>query len=157
MAKQVQNDSEEQASSSLQRLDKWLWFARVAKTRTISAGLVMNGKVRVNRIRIVKPAHTVRCGDVITVSVGGGVRVLRIIAGGLRRGPASEAALLYEEIVPLSASKAVSPRPSDGDDAASEVPPSGMDQAGPVMEAGRGRPTKKDRRLLDRLRQSDDE
>lgn len=137
-----------------QRLDKWLWFARVVKTRTLAAGLVANGRVRINRERITKPAQTVRPGDVVTVSVPGGVRVLKIVAGGVRRGPASEAATLYEEIVPLrSATHAkLSDGGQQGEGDATVAAP-----GGPVSAAGSGRPTKKDRRLLDRLRQRNEE
>ena len=64
--------------ASGQRLDKWLWFARVIKSRTLATGLVTDGKVRVNRQRVDKPSLTVRPGDVITVTVRGAVRVLKV-------------------------------------------------------------------------------
>lgn len=156
MARQVRKSGDEVASSEGQRLDKWLWFARVVKTRTLAAGLVANGRVRINRERITKPAQTVRPGDVVTVSVPGGVRVLKIVAGGTRRGPASEAAKLYEEIVPLrSASQAKAP--DDGQQGVDGKTIAAPGQGVPVSEAGSGRPTKKDRRLLDRLRQRNEE
>jgi ribosome-associated heat shock protein Hsp15 len=82
-------------NAPVQRLDKWLWFSRVLKSRTQAAQLVAEGKVRVNRVRITKPSHSVRAGDVITVAVRGRVLVVRILAPGARRGPASEARLLY--------------------------------------------------------------
>lgn len=153
MARPVQKTDNQTADvNAAQRLDKWLWFARVAKTRTLAASLVTNGRVRINRERVVKPSQTVRLGDVVTVSVPGGVRVLKISAPGVRRGPATEAATLYEEIVPLRPSQrsqsesaaAGNPGPADAGD--------GPGQGGPVSEAGSGRPTKKDRRVLDRLR-----
>lgn len=157
MAKQALKVIEEKAPAEGQRLDKWLWFARVAKTRTVAAGMVINGKVRVNRVRIIKPAQVVRRGDVITVSVGGGVRVLKIIEGGVRRGPASEAALLYEEIVPLAASRPpISSLSEDGDLLASKSADVTPQHAEIAVEQGQGRPTKKERRLLDRLRKPDD-
>lgn len=144
-------------SSDAQRLDKWLWFARVAKTRTLAAGLVAGGKVRVNRVRTTKAAQAVKLGDVITVSVARGVRVLRVVAGGTRRGPAAEAALLFEEIVPLQTTKPAVPEASSGigsdGPAKADLPEEHVGlSGGPETVAGSGRPTKRDRRLLDRLR-----
>lgn len=146
-----------------QRLDKWLWFARVAKTRTLAAGLVADGRVRVNRQRVTKPAQVVRVGDVITVSVARGVRVLRIEAAGARRGPPSEAQALYEEIVPLPGSGRSGAGPAPDAAKASvpvAAPPEGEDAevAVPVpLPVGRGRPTKRERRMLDRLKARFDE
>lgn len=81
-----------------QRLDKWLWHARLVKTRSLAARLVAEGRVRVNRIRAEKPAANVKPGDVLTLSVGENVKVLRILGMGERRGPATEARQLYEDI-----------------------------------------------------------
>jgi ribosome-associated heat shock protein Hsp15 len=78
-----------------QRLDKWLWFARVIKSRTSAAQLIESGKVRVNRVRVVKPSHALREGDVLTIASRGQVRVLQVQALGERRGPPQEARLLY--------------------------------------------------------------
>jgi ribosome-associated heat shock protein Hsp15 len=78
-----------------QRLDRWLWFARIVKSRTSAAQLVANGKVRVNRMRVVKPSHPLREGDVLTIALRGEVRVLEVLAMGVRRGPPPEARLLY--------------------------------------------------------------
>ncbi len=86
--------------TATQRLDKWLWFARFARTRSLAARLVEDGKVRVNREKILKPAQSVRPGDVITAAIGGRVRVVRIAAPGARRGPAEEARTLYEDLTP---------------------------------------------------------
>jgi ribosome-associated heat shock protein Hsp15 len=83
-----------------QRLDKWLWHARIIKTRSLAAQLVSNGKFRVNREKIAKPAHTVKHGDVITTSLFGKVRVLQVTGFADRRGPASEAQTLYDDITP---------------------------------------------------------
>ncbi len=158
MARQAQKSVDTPAVAEGQRLDKWLWFARVAKTRTLAAGLVSDGRVRVNRIRTTKPAQTVRAGDVITVSVHAGVRVLEILAGGKRRGPASEAAELYNEIVPLQSSRpAGSGASKPAGDSATPGEDLGPGQGAPVSEAGSGRPTKKDRRVLDRLRSRNDD
>jgi ribosome-associated heat shock protein Hsp15 len=81
-----------------QRLDKWLWFARVAKSRTSAAQLVHDGKVRVNRVRVGKSSHSVRPGDVLTIAARGQVHVLRILAVGLRRGPPAAARSLYDAL-----------------------------------------------------------
>lgn len=81
-----------------QRLDKWLWFARVVKTRTLAAKLILDGHVRVNAQRIETPAKAVGPGDVLTIALEGSVAVLRIVGIGARRGPFSEARLLYEDL-----------------------------------------------------------
>jgi ribosome-associated heat shock protein Hsp15 len=83
-------------NAPVQRLDKWLWFSRVLKSRTLAAQLIAEGKVRVNRVRITKPSQSVRAGDILTLAVRGRVLVVRILATGERRGPASEARQLYE-------------------------------------------------------------
>lgn len=80
-----------------QRLDKWLWFARVVKTREAAAGLVQAGHVRLNRAKVVKPAHDVKPGDVLTIVLHGRVRVLHVTGMALRRGSADAARLLYHE------------------------------------------------------------
>jgi ribosome-associated heat shock protein Hsp15 len=87
------------AGSEVQRLDKWLWFVRVAKSRTLAAALVADGKVRVNRERASKPSQTLRVGDVVTVAVHERVRVLKVLATGARRGPPAEARRLYEDLM----------------------------------------------------------
>jgi len=121
-----------------QRLDKWLWFARFARTRSLAARLVEGGKIRVNREKILKPAHTLKLGDVITAVVGGRVRVVRVALPGQRRGPADEARGLYEDLTPPSETAETTP--------ASPTPSSGR-------AAGSGRPTKRERRQLDAARQ----
>lgn len=110
-----------------QRLDKWLWYARLAKTRTLAQKLSVSGHVRINRDRIDSASHPVKTGDVLTVALAGGVRVLKILATGERRGPATEARLLYEDLSP--------PTP----------------RAVPGQGAGGIRPTKRERRVLDRF------
>jgi ribosome-associated heat shock protein Hsp15 len=82
-----------------QRLDKWLWFARFAKSRSLAAKLIEEGCVRVNRHRAVKPSMAVKSGDVLTITLHGRVRVIEIRAAGERRGPASEAQTLYSEVL----------------------------------------------------------
>ncbi len=81
-----------------QRLDKWLWFARMVKTRALAAAIVSRGQVRLNKVKVVKPAHEVGPGDVITLALRGRVRVLKVLAIAARRGPASEAQTLYEDM-----------------------------------------------------------
>ena len=83
-------------NAPVQRLDKWLWFSRVLKSRTSAARLIAEGKVRVNRVRTMKPSQPVREGDILTLAVRGRVLVVRILAPGERRGPASEGRQLYE-------------------------------------------------------------
>lgn len=82
------------------RLDKWLWHARAARTRTLAAGLVTEGHVRVNAQRTDQPSKPVRAGDVITIALERTVRVLRVVGLGERRGPATEARELYEDLSP---------------------------------------------------------
>ncbi len=80
-----------------QRLDKWLWFARVVKTREDAASLVESGKVRLNGQKTVKPGHGVKRGDVLTIVLNARVRVLHVAGMAERRGPAESARLLYDE------------------------------------------------------------
>jgi ribosome-associated heat shock protein Hsp15 len=83
-----------------QRLDKWLWFARVVRTRTLANRLVDDGHVRVNALRIETPAKPIGPGDVLTISLERQVRVLRVVAIASRRGGAEEAKRLFEELTP---------------------------------------------------------
>jgi ribosome-associated heat shock protein Hsp15 len=83
-----------------QRLDKWLWFARVTRTRSLAARLVMEGHVRLNARRVQTPAKPVVPGDVLTIALDQQVRVLRVVAPGKRRGGFPEASLLFEELTP---------------------------------------------------------
>jgi ribosome-associated heat shock protein Hsp15 len=81
-----------------QRLDKWLWFARFAKTRSAAARLVEAGFVRINGQRADNAAKAVAIGDVLTVALARTTMVVRIAQLGERRGPAPEARLLYAEV-----------------------------------------------------------
>ena len=81
-----------------QRLDKWIWFARVVKTRALAAKLVSEGHVRVNAQRVDAAAKPVGPGDVLTIALDSRILVLRIVAAGTRRGPFSEARLLFEDL-----------------------------------------------------------
>lgn len=131
------------AAAQTQRLDKWLWFARVVKSRSLATAVVAAGKVRVNKVRITKPAQLVKPEDVVTVAVHGQVRVLRVVSAGERRGPPAEASTLFEDLsppVPRSADAGAAP------DAA------GSDPAPPQRAPGVGRPTKRERRALDQFR-----
>ncbi len=141
MAARADEECTDAASAPGQRLDKWLWFARVVKSRTQAAGLVTSGKVRVNRAKVDKPAHGLKLGDVVTVSVGRHVRVLKVIAAGVRRGPTSEAQGLFEELTPAASAPAAGGKLHPG----ASAHPAGR-------EPGAGRPTKRDRRLIDELR-----
>ncbi|MGF6307590.1 ribosome-associated heat shock protein Hsp15 [Bradyrhizobium sp. i1.8.4] len=81
-----------------QRLDKWLWHARVVKARTSAAELVESGHVRINGTREKSPGHAVKAGDVVTVALDNSVRVLKVIGFAERRGDASSARVLYDDL-----------------------------------------------------------
>jgi len=81
-----------------QRLDKWLWHARLVKARTSAAELVPSGHVRINGTREKSPGHAVKAGDVITVALDNSVRVLKVTGFAERRGDASSARVLYEDL-----------------------------------------------------------
>jgi ribosome-associated heat shock protein Hsp15 len=84
-----------------QRLDKWLVYARFVKHRSTAASLIENGDVRVNRVRVAKPSQAVKLEDVITIAVAGKVKVVRVLGEAERRGSASVASQLYQELAPL--------------------------------------------------------
>ncbi|MCD9146209.1 RNA-binding S4 domain-containing protein [Pseudophaeobacter flagellatus] len=114
------------------RVDKWLWYARFFKTRSLAAKQVSAGHLRLNGTKITKTAQSITPGDVLSFPQGRQTRVVEVLAIGNRRGPASEAQALYldktpkQDIVPLN----------------------------PGFE-GKGRPDKKTRRALDLSRQRD--
>jgi ribosome-associated heat shock protein Hsp15 len=89
--------SDPKPAAGRQRLDKWLWFARVVKTREAAAALVENGNVRLNRVKVIKPGHDVKQGDVLTIILNTRVRVLHVEGFAARRGPAGTAEKLYRE------------------------------------------------------------
>ena len=97
-------------AGSTQRIDKWLWFARIVKTRSLAAALVSHGSVRVNRQKVAKPSHPVAPGDVLTLVVRGRVKVLKVLDLSTRRGPAAQARLLYDD---LTAPASDLPEPRD--------------------------------------------
>lgn len=80
------------------RLDRWLCHARVFKTRTLAADRIAEGGIRVNGAPCRKPGHELRVGDVVTAAVPGGVRSLRMVSPGERRGPPAEARMLYANL-----------------------------------------------------------
>jgi ribosome-associated heat shock protein Hsp15 len=111
-----------------QRLDKWLWCARLVKTRTLAAKLIEGGKVRVNGVRALKASHPLRVGDVVTGTAGRRLFVVSVTGAAERRGPAKSVAALYDDLTPAT--------------------PKSPDAA--TIETGHGpRPTKRDRRKLD--------
>jgi len=97
------------------RIDKWLWQARFFKTRGLAAALVAGGHLRLNGAKTAKPGHAVGPGDVLTFPQGGHIRVVRIQACGLRRGPAPEARALYEDLAPDPARTGVPPQAGPAD------------------------------------------
>jgi len=86
------------ATLDRQRIDRWLWHARIVRTRGAAAALAGSGYVRVNGVRIAAPSRAVRTGDVITVALDRTVRVLKVTGFAERRGPAGSAEQLYEEL-----------------------------------------------------------
>ncbi len=114
------------------RVDKWLWAARFFKSRTLAATACAGGKVDING-DAVKPSRLVRPGDLVQVTLPRGRRIVRIVALSERRGSGSEAQQLYEDLTPPPPPKESRP-----------VPPA-------YRPPGAGRPTKRERRRIDRL------
>lgn len=121
------------------RLDKWLWFARFYKTRSLATKSCLSARLRVNAQPISKAHHSIKAGDVLTFPLGPHIRVIKVLALGARRGPAPEARALYEDLDP--------PRPNS--EATGNTPTLAR------RESGSGRPTKSERRATDRLRNVD--
>jgi len=120
------------------RLDKWLWHARFARTRSLAAKLVGEARFRINGNPTDKAHHAVRPGDVLTFPLGPHIRVIKVLSLGLRRGPAPEARTLYEDLEPPQ------PKPT-----VPAEPPLAL------RDDGTGRPTKRERRAIDRLHSED--
>jgi ribosome-associated heat shock protein Hsp15 len=116
-----------------QRIDKWLWHARVVRTRSAAAALATSGHVRLNSQRIDAASRTVRAGDVVTVALDRTVRVLKVSGFAERRGSANDARGIYEDLTPA-------PEPAEPEPA-------------PIAERqpGAGRPTKRERRAIGRF------
>jgi ribosome-associated heat shock protein Hsp15 len=89
---------EDAAPVERQRIEKWLWHARVVRTRESAAALAASGHVRVNSAKVREPAAPVRCGDVVTVALDHGVRVMRVCGFASRRSGAEEARRLFEDL-----------------------------------------------------------
>lgn len=92
-----------------QRIDKWLWCARFFKSRSLAAGACNEGRIRLSGQPVSKAHHAVKPGDVLTFAQGPHIRVVRIAALAVRRGPAVEARSLYEDLAPPTVQKAAEP------------------------------------------------
>ncbi len=123
-----------------QRIDKWLWHARVVRTRSAAAALAVSGHVRVNGQRIDAAGRSVRLGDVVTVALDRTVRVLKVAAFAERRGAAESVHLLVEDLAPISVQAPASPA----------VEPTGL------RPPGTGRPSKRDRRAIAHFKGEDE-
>lgn len=117
-----------------QRLDKWLFFARMIKSRSLAQSYILSGNVRVNGNAVRQSSYLVKLGDRLELSFERSSKILVVLASGERRGPYEEAKLLYDD---------QTPPPAPGD----RMTP--LEQA--MREPGSGRPTKKERRALDRF------
>jgi len=123
-------------TDSTQRIDKWLWYSRQFKTRTLAAKSVTSGRIRINNKRITRTSHMIQVEDIITYVSNQKVRVLMVTGIGTRRGPAVEAVTLYKDLTPvdLPVTKEAKINATSG-----------------KREEGAGRPTKKQRREIDAL------
>ncbi len=114
------------------RLDKWLWYARFFKTRSLAARACAGRRIRINREVVAKSHATVKPGDVLTFPLGPHIRVIEILALGQWRGPAPEAQALYSDLSPPRTVKKKTP-----------------------SEDGSGRPTKAGRRAIMRFKEGE--
>jgi ribosome-associated heat shock protein Hsp15 len=114
------------------RVDKWLWAARFFKSRTLASAACDGGKVDVND-QAVKPSRALRPGDLVRITLPRGKKIVKVAALSDRRGSGAQAALLYEDLTPP-------PPPREG----RFLPPV-------IRAKGLGRPTKRERRLIERL------
>ena len=126
------------APEAVVRLDKWLWCARFFKTRSAASKAISAGRFRLDSQVMTKPHRQALCGQVLTFVQGNQVRVIKVVAIGTRRGPASEAALLFEDLAPVvpAPRKVAKSKPPDFE----------------ARGKGSGRPTKRQRRETDRLK-----
>lgn len=120
-----------------QRIDRWLWHARLVRTRTAAAELAESGRVRLNGRRITASSRPVKIGDVLTVALGGSVKILKVQGLSERRSGAPDAQALYEDLSPPVASH-------EQEHKATAVVA--------VRDPGSGRPTKHERRALEKMR-----
>ncbi len=111
------------------RLDKWLWQARFFKTRSLAAKVITAGHMRVNEVKVSKAAFSVKTGDRLTFLQAQTQRIIVLNGLGVRRGPAREAQMLYTDLTPPPAPK-------------------------PAEIERKGRPTKRDRRAIDKIKRS---
>ncbi len=124
-----------------QRIDKWLWHARIVRTRTLATALANSGKIRLDSRRVTRASQTVRCGNIVIAPQGNHVRCLKITGFAKRRVPAAQSILLYEDLAPVEA------QPKSASDTSKN---SAAIKSG-TRESGSGRPTKRDRRLIEQL------
>ncbi|SDR31299.1 RNA-binding S4 domain-containing protein [Pseudovibrio sp. Tun.PSC04-5.I4] len=115
------------------RIDKWLWYARITKSRTLAKKLAVSGHIRLNQEKIPAAKQIVKPGDILSITMPRRLLILKVLQIGTRRGPAPEAQTLYEDM---------SPPPPPKEEVAQV----------PRREAGAGRPTKKERRQIARIR-----
>jgi len=119
-----------------QRVDRWLWFTRLFKSRSLASKAVADGAVRITRagqtIRTDKPSYALKAGDIVTLRIKGAVRVVEVVSGGVRRGPSSEAQALYKDLSP--------------------APPALSVQTEGIAPHPPARPDKRDRRALRTLK-----
>ena len=120
------------------RIDKWLWYARFFKSRALASRMVSSGRLRINGEHVSKPHRQVMPDQVLVFPQGQIIRTIKVVALATRRGPAAEAQSLYEDLDPPQ------PRMKAKDDLRA------IDFE--VREKGSGRPTKKDRRRSDALK-----
>ena len=123
------------------RIDKWLWYARFFKTRSAASKMLSSGKLRVDGQVINKPHRTVQIGHIYTFPQANTIRIVKVLAYGQRRGPAAEAALLYEDLAPPLKEQA-----GKNDKEQNQA------QSFEVRTTGSGRPTKRDRRKTQQLK-----
>jgi ribosome-associated heat shock protein Hsp15 len=114
--------------SDRQRIDRWLWHARIVRTRESAAALAGAGFVRVNGARIAAPGRAVRLGDVVTVALDRTVRVLRVKGFAERRGPAGTAVALYEDLAERPAAARAVPGQDPGDASGRDAGPQAKPQ-----------------------------
>lgn len=131
------------SETETQRLDKWLWCARFFKSRGLANKMVGAGRLRLSGKVVAKAHQLVRPGDVLTFPQGPHIRVVRVLFLAERRGPAPEAQTLFEDLAPIETGTDKSDRPK-------------ADPAPAQRDPGAGRPTKRDRRLIDHLRSADE-